>query len=102
MCFSFFFSSFLWKRGGLGLILVSLPKIEIFAIKMKRLPLPRDLNLNELLEELASRTAGCSGAEIENLCREGAMRALRADIHSLILDPRYLLEMATSHGNVRS
>jgi len=76
----------------------SLILLEIFALKLKRLPLPDTVATGEafdtFLEELASSTSGYSGAEIENLCREAAMRALRANIHSTILEPRFLRELA--------
>ncbi len=62
------------------LILVPAPdkkaRLEIFKIHTKNMPLAEDVNL----EELAERTDGYSGADIESLCREAAMNALRRDM----------------------
>jgi len=49
---------------------------EIFKIHTKNMPLANDVNL----KDLASRTDGYSGADIEALCREAAMYALRENI----------------------
>ncbi|MEM5815478.1 MAG: CDC48 family AAA ATPase [Candidatus Aenigmatarchaeota archaeon] len=53
-------------------------RLEIFKIHTKKMPLAKDVNL----EELAKRTEGYSGADIEALCREAALNALREDINS--------------------
>ncbi len=62
------------------LILVPAPdkkaRLEIFKIHTKNMPLAEDVDL----EELAERTEGYSGADIESLCREAAMNALRKDM----------------------
>ena len=59
------------------LILVPAPdekaRFEIFRVHTKRVPLAEDVNL----EELAKRTEGYSGADIEALVREAALIALR-------------------------
>ncbi|MBS3777839.1 MAG: CDC48 family AAA ATPase [Candidatus Thermoplasmatota archaeon] len=49
---------------------------EIFKIHTKNMPLDTDISL----DELANETDGFSGADIEALCREAAMIALRDDI----------------------
>ncbi len=49
---------------------------EIFKIHTKNMPLSKDISLNELAKE----TDGFSGADIEALCREAAMIALRENI----------------------
>ncbi len=49
---------------------------EIFKIHTKNMPLSKDVSL----KELASDTKGFSGADIEALCREAAMIALRGNI----------------------
>ncbi|MCW4021042.1 MAG: CDC48 family AAA ATPase [Candidatus Bathyarchaeota archaeon] len=51
---------------------------EIFQIHMKGMPLTKDVNL----QELARVTKGYSGADIQSMCREAAMLALRRDINS--------------------
>jgi transitional endoplasmic reticulum ATPase len=51
-------------------------RIEIFKIHTKGMPLEKDVSV----EDLAEKTDGFSGADIEGLCREAAMLALRSDI----------------------
>jgi transitional endoplasmic reticulum ATPase len=51
-------------------------RIEIFKIHTKRMPLSKNVSL----DELSDKTEGFSGADIEGLCREAAMLALREDI----------------------
>jgi transitional endoplasmic reticulum ATPase len=48
-------------------------RLEILRLYTKNMPLAKDVNL----EELAALTKGFSGADIETLCREAAMNALR-------------------------
>lgn len=49
---------------------------EIFRIHLKDKPLEKDMDL----DELAARTEGYVGADIEGVCREAAMLALRENI----------------------
>jgi transitional endoplasmic reticulum ATPase len=62
------------------LILTPAPDVnsrnEILKIHTKNMPLSKDVSLNDLADE----TDGFSGADIEALCRESAMLALREDI----------------------
>ncbi|MEM5801862.1 MAG: AAA family ATPase [Candidatus Aenigmatarchaeota archaeon] len=62
------------------LILVPPPdeksRLEIFKVHTRNMPLAKDVDL----KELASKTEGYSGADIEALCREAAMNALRENI----------------------
>jgi transitional endoplasmic reticulum ATPase len=51
-------------------------RLEIFKIHTKNMPLAKDVNVNELAE----KTEGYVGSDIEGLCREAAMLALRKDI----------------------
>ncbi len=48
-------------------------RLAIFKVHTRKMPLAKDIKL----EELARRTAGFSGADIEGVCREAAMNALR-------------------------
>jgi transitional endoplasmic reticulum ATPase len=53
-------------------------RLEIFKIHTKGMPLAKDVKL----EELAKETEGYVGADIEAVCREAAMLALRKDMSS--------------------
>ncbi|GBC69625.1 ATP-dependent zinc metalloprotease FtsH [archaeon HR01] len=53
-------------------------RLEILTIYTRGMPLDADISL----EELASRTEGFSGADLESLCREAALAALRRDINT--------------------
>ncbi len=50
-------------------------RFEIFKVHTKNMPLAKDVDL----ERLAQMTDGYSGADIEGLCREAAMTAVRDD-----------------------
>lgn len=50
-------------------------RVEIFKVHTKNMPLEKDVNFNALAE----MTDGYSGADIEGLCREAAMTAVRDD-----------------------
>ena len=51
-------------------------RLEILKIHTKNMPLAKDVDINELAE----KTEGYVGSDIESLCREAAMLALRKDI----------------------
>jgi len=51
-------------------------RMEIFKIHTKNMPLTKDVKL----EELAERTEGYVGADIESVCREAAILALRENM----------------------
>ncbi len=51
-------------------------RLEILKVHTKPMPLARDVSLNAL----AAKTDGYSGADIEGLCREAGMNALRENI----------------------
>ena len=51
-------------------------RLEIFKIHTKNMPLAKDVDISELAE----KTEGYVGSDIEGLCREAAMLALRKDI----------------------
>ena len=48
-------------------------RLKIFEVHTKNMPISRDVNL----EELADKTDGYVGADLENLCREAGMMAYR-------------------------
>ncbi|TFG33367.1 AAA family ATPase [Candidatus Thorarchaeota archaeon] len=50
-------------------------RLEIFKVHTKKMPLSEDVDLGKLAE----MTEGYSGADIEGLCREAAMTAVRSD-----------------------
>ncbi len=50
-------------------------RTEIFKVHTEKMPLAKDVNLKELVK----KTDGFSGADIEAVCREAAMDALRED-----------------------
>ena len=53
-------------------------RLEIFKIHTKKMPLAKDVDLKKLSEI----TEGYSGADIENICREAAIEALRENMKS--------------------
>jgi transitional endoplasmic reticulum ATPase len=53
-------------------------RLRIFQIYTRGMPMAKDVNL----AQLATLTKSYSGADIEALCRESAMRALRKDINT--------------------
>ncbi|MGC9149925.1 MAG: hypothetical protein ACP5FX_02355, partial [Candidatus Micrarchaeia archaeon] len=48
-------------------------RIEIFKVHTRRMPLSKEVSL----EELAKQTEGYTGAEIEGICREAGLNAIR-------------------------
>lgn len=60
-------------------------RIEIFKIFTKTMPLGKEVDL----EELARLTEFFSGADIESLCREAAIRALRENIRAKTIQPHH-------------
>jgi len=65
---------------------------KIFEVHTRNKPLAEDIDL----DDLAARTEGYVGADIEALCREASMAASREFIHSVSPE-----EVADSVGNVR-
>lgn len=51
-------------------------RFEIFKVHTKNMPLDKDV----ILEELAKRIEGYSGADIEGICREAGMNAIRENL----------------------
>ena len=73
------------------IILVNAPDIKarrkIFEIHTNKMPLDEDVNL----DELAKLTEDYSGADIEAICREAAMTALREDIGSKLVTKEHFM-----------
>ncbi|NJE53864.1 CDC48 family AAA ATPase [Thermococcus sp. 21S9] len=69
------------------LILVPAPdekaRLEIFKVHTRKVPLAEDVNL----EELAKKTEGYTGADIEAVVREAAMLAMRRALQEGIIKP---------------
>ncbi|RLG16074.1 hypothetical protein DRN69_01765 [Candidatus Pacearchaeota archaeon] len=57
-------------------------RLEILKIHTRGIPLSKDVDL----EELAKKTKNFSGADLESLCRESAMRALRENLENKKVD----------------
>lgn len=51
---------------------------EIFEIKLKKMPIDKEVKIEHLVE----LTEGYSGAEIQAICHEAAMKALEEDLTS--------------------
>ncbi len=68
-----------------------LARLEIFRIHTRGMPLAEDVNL----EEIAEKTEGYSGADIEAVCREAGLAAIREAISKLeIADKEKVKEIA--------
>jgi len=63
-------------------------RLEILKIHTRNMPLDKDVDL----KELAERTEGFSGADLEALCREAAMNALREDIKAKSVKKKHFEE----------
>ncbi len=63
-------------------------RLEILKIHTKAMPLAKDVDL----KNLAEKTDGYAGADIESLAREAAMLALRKDINAKIVGKKHFEE----------
>lgn len=74
------------------IVLVSIPdaksRKEVFKLHTKKMPLAKDVKIDELIP----KTEGYVGADIESVCREAAMLALREDMTSHDVKMKYFLE----------
>ena len=74
------------------IVLVSVPdpksRKEIFKVHLKGMPLAKDFKVDELV----SKTEGYVGADIEAICREAAMLALRDDMNTKDIKMKYFNE----------
>jgi transitional endoplasmic reticulum ATPase len=75
------------------LVLIPVPdvdgRISIFKIHTKNMPVDETININQLAKE----TEGYTGADIESLCREAGMLALREDKNAKLIKLKHF-EMA--------
>jgi transitional endoplasmic reticulum ATPase len=74
------------------LVLVPVPdaksRKEVFTVHLKNMPLAKDVKK----EELVQKTEGYVGADIESVCREAAMLALRDDMNAKDVKMKYFTE----------
>ena len=63
-------------------------RLSIFEVHTKKMPLAEDVNL----KKLAKNTDGYVGADIEGVCREAAMLALRKNIDVDVVEMKYFKE----------
>ncbi|SCV67658.1 BQ2448_5269 [Microbotryum intermedium] len=87
----------LMRPGRLDRILYVAPpdhasRIEIFQLAFNRMSISSDVEV----EELASMTEGCSGAEIAGICQDGALNAMNEHIEIAAVGRRHLVEAAKS------
>ena len=66
-------------------------RVEIFKIHLKKHANAIEGNIDDLARELARITEGFSGADIEAVCREAAIKGLRAFVESIV-DPKKVKE----------
>jgi len=64
-------------------------RLEIFKIHTYKMPLAKDVDLKKLAKE----TINFVGADIENLCREAGILALRADLKAKEIPMKYFNEV---------
>jgi len=80
------------------IIFVQPPDLEsrkkIFEVHTKNMPLAKNISLTEL----AKKTEGFSGADIEAVCREAGMNALRDDINAKIVKKKHFTEAIKAVG----
>jgi len=69
-------------------------RLQIFKLYTKGMPIAGDVDLNQL----TMMTKYYSGADIESLCREGAMHALRRDVNSREVTMKDFLDASKEMG----
>ena len=75
--------SALIRPGRFDRVILTLPpdkgaRLDILKVHTKKMPLKKDVDL----KEIASKTEGYVGADIEAVCREAAMLTLRKDLNA--------------------
>ncbi len=63
-------------------------RLSIFKIHTRKMPLAKDVKLDELVK----KTEGYTGSDIEAVCREAALIALRENIHAKEIKKKHFLE----------
>ncbi len=63
-------------------------RLSIFKIHTRKMPLAKDVKLDELVK----KTEGYTGSDIEAVCREAALIALRENIHAKEIKRKHFLE----------
>ena len=69
-------------------------RLEIFKIHTKSMPLAKEIKLTILAE----KTRGYTGADIEAVCREAGMLALREDINAKTVKAKYFTDALKKFG----
>ena len=69
-------------------------RLEIFKIHTEKMPLAKDINL----KTMAQKTAGYSGADIEAMCREAGMLALRENIKAKEVKKKFFEQAMRKFG----
>ena len=74
------------------IVLVSIPdaksRKDIFKLHTRKMPLAKDVKIDEMV----AKTDGYVGADIESVCREAAMLALREDMTARDVKMKYFVE----------
>ncbi len=66
----------------------------ILRVHSARMPLDRDVDLRHV----ADSTNGMSGADLEGVCREAALNALRDSVQASVVSARHFLAALPSSG----
>jgi len=69
-------------------------RLEIFKVHTKNMPISKDINL----KAMAEKTEGYSGADIESVCKEAGMRALRENIEAKEVKKKHFDEALKESG----
>ena len=76
-------------------------RLEILTLKLRGMPAAAELVGTQVVDDLATASDGLTGAHLENICREAALAALRADIACASLPPHCLHDaLATLYGRM--
>jgi len=67
-------------------------RYEILKVHTKNMPLAKNINLKKFAKE----TEGFTGADIENLCREAGMEAIREDINNKNITQKHFMNAKNS------
>lgn len=76
-------------------------RFEILKVHTRQLPLVPSVDMKTVLDELlevAQDTEGFSGADLEAICREAAILALKENIHASTIPVAFIHQSASVHG----